>query len=90
MRYQLVLQFAAGTLTDYDALVALESQLIDVLGNSAVDGHDLGSGEANIFIHTTDPQNTFRQLAPVLERSGRISRVTAAHRRTDEDHYHVL
>ena len=70
MRYQLVLQFAAGTLSDYDALVAMEDQLIELLGESAVDGHDMGSGEANIFIHTSDPQNTFRQLthAPALDR----------------------
>jgi hypothetical protein len=90
MRYQLVLQFAANTLTDYDELVALESQLTDVLGNGAVDGHDMGSGEANIFIHATDPQDTSRQLVPILERSGHISHVTAAYRRTNEDRYHVL
>jgi hypothetical protein len=90
MRYQLVLQFAADTLADYDALVAVESQLADVLGDGAMDGHDMGSGEANIFIHTTDPLATFRQLAPVLERSGHISRVTAGYRRTDGDRYHVL
>jgi hypothetical protein len=72
MRYQLVLQFAADTLTDYDALVALENQLIGSLGHDAVDGHDMGSGEANVFIHTTDPQDTFRRLVPVLERGGHI------------------
>ena len=90
MRYQVVLQFAADTLTDYDALVALESQLTDIRGNAAVDGHDMGSGEANIFIHTTDPQDTFRQLFPVLERNGHVSHVTVAYRRSDGDHYHVL
>jgi hypothetical protein len=90
MRYQLVLQLAADTLTDYDVLVALESQLTDVLGNGAVDGHDMGSGQANIFIHTAGPADTFRQLVPVLERGGHISRVTAAYRRMDGDRYHVL
>jgi hypothetical protein len=90
MRYQLVLQFEAETLADYDSLVAMETQLIGVLGEGAVDGHDMGSGEANIFIHTTDPQDTFRRLIPVLERTGHISRVTAAYRRTDGDRYHVL
>ena len=48
--YQLVLQFAPKALPDYDALVALERQLTGQLGESAVDGHDMGSGEANIFI----------------------------------------
>jgi hypothetical protein len=90
MRYQLVLQFAADTLADYDSLVVMESHLIGVLGDGAVDGHDLGSGEANIFIHTTDPQETFRQFVPLLERTGHLSRVTAAYRPTDGDRYHVL
>jgi hypothetical protein len=90
MRYQLVLQFAADTITDYDTLIALEHQLIDALGDNSVDGHDMGLGEANIFILTNDPQTTFRQLAPVLVRSGHIPAVTAAYRRTDEGRYHVL
>jgi hypothetical protein len=90
MRYQLVLQFAADTLADYDALVAMEHQLMEVLGENVVDGHDMGSGEANIFILTSDPQNTFRQLAPVLVRAGRMSAVTAAYRRIDENSYHIL
>lgn len=90
MRYQLVLQFAAGTISDYDALIAIEHQLIDTLGDNMVDGRDMGSGKANIFILTSDPQRTFRQLAPLLVRTGRMPAVTAAYRRTGEDCYHVL
>ena len=90
MRYQLVLQFAADTIADYDALVALEQQLSAALGDSEVDGHDMGSGEANIFILTSDPQKTFRQLAPVLENTGRMTAVTAAYRSADESSYHIL
>lgn len=90
MQYQLVLQFAAGPAADYDALVAIEHQLIAALGEDAVDGHDMGSGEANIFILTSDPQTTFRQVAPVLEATGYMPAVTAAYRRVNEDRYHVL
>jgi hypothetical protein len=90
MRYQLVLQFGADTIADYDALVAVEHQLIDTLGDGFVDGHDMGSGEANIFIRTSDPHDTFRQLTPMLVRSGRMPAVTAAYRRTDENEYRVL
>jgi hypothetical protein len=90
MRYQLVLQFAANTIADYDALIAIEGQLIEALGDNSVDGHDMGSGEANIFIHTSDPQSTFRQLLPLLEDAPHFSALTAAYRRTDEEHYHVL
>ncbi len=90
MQYQLVLQFAAGVISDYDALIAIESRLITALGEDAVDGHDMGSGEANIFLSTSDPQKMFRQVTPLLERSGQMAAVTAAYRRTDEDLYHVL
>jgi hypothetical protein len=90
MEHQFVLQFAAGTVPDYDVLIAMENQLIQTLGEAAIDGHDMGSGEANIFLRTSDPQETFRQVARLLERTGRLKEVTAAYRRTDEDHYHVL
>ena len=90
MQCQLILQFAADTLADYDALVGLENQLIETLGENTVDGHDMGFGEANIFILTPDPRKTFDLLAPILERTGHISHVTAASRRTDEDRYHIL
>ena len=88
--HQLVLQFAASGIRDYNDLSALEQQLIGELGETALDGHDMGSGEANIFIVTSDAQKTFRQLIPVLQRSGRLPEVTVAYRRTDENQYHVL
>ena len=51
MEHQLVLQFRGDSLADCDAMVALEHELREELGNSAdVDGHDVGSGETNIFI----------------------------------------
>ena len=87
---QLVLQFAASSLRDYDDLVALERHLAAELGESKVDGHDMGSGEANIFIITSDAQKTFRELVPVLQRVGRLPEVTAAYRHTDENRYQVL
>jgi len=90
MQYQLVLQFVADAISDHDALIAIESQLITALGEAAVDGHDMGSGQANIFIITSDPQTTFREIAPLLERTGHMAAVAAAYCGTDEDHYHVL
>ena len=56
MKYQLVLQFNASSIEDFDAMVALEEDIERVLGeNHEVDGHDYGSGEMNIFVHTNDP-----------------------------------
>lgn len=91
MDYQLVLQFRGDSLHDFDAMVALEDELIVVLGDSAkVDGHDVGSGETNIFIFTSNPEQTFRQARPVLERRQSLQAVTAAYRRVDGEQFTVI
>jgi hypothetical protein len=60
MKYQLVLQWPAASIKDYDTLIEIEDVLTEKLDDgSDVDGHDAGSGEMNIFIHTDDPQTTF-------------------------------
>ena len=67
--YQLVLQFRGDSLDDYDAMIRLEDDLIaELQGVAEVDGHDMGSGEANIFILTSDPRRTLERAKPVLKR----------------------
>lgn len=67
MEYQLVLQFSTSDSTDFDQLIDLEGQLMVVLaGRHIVDGHDFGSGEMNIFIHTDDPQEAFNLSKPII------------------------
>src|SRR5580658_3053620 len=91
MRYQLVLQFRGDSLADLEALVVLEDRLISDLGRSAeVDGHDIGSGQANIFIFTSDPALTFWRVRQMLQREGRLQNVTAAHRPIDGNDYTVI
>lgn len=66
MRYQLVLQMPAAS-SDFDELVALEGQAESLLGDAGVvDGHDLGSGEMNIFVLTDDPLRAFDRLKPLV------------------------
>jgi hypothetical protein len=91
MRYQFVLQFSGDLLADYDQMIAMEERLTAALGDSAdVDGHDVGSGETNIFIFTDDAAQTFRELRPVLESMDRLKAVTAAFRDVDGDRYSVI
>jgi len=91
MDYQLVIQFRGDSLADYDAMVALENELISELGDSAsVDGHDVGSGEVNIFIITTEPARTFQQSKGVLERKRCLDAVRAAFRPVDGEEYTVV
>lgn len=91
MKYHLTLQFRGDSLGDYDTMVALEDELTEVLGDSAdVDGHDVGSGETNIFIHTSDPSTTFQRVRPVLERTRHLQAVTAAYREAEGERYTVI
>ena len=91
MKYQLALQFPANSITDYDEMIALEQQLIELLGSSAkVDGHDCGSGEMNIFIHTDAPENTFERIRGVLAERELFLKLVAAFRELKGDEYSVL
>jgi hypothetical protein len=95
MNYQLVLQFRGDSLADYDAMVALENELIAELGDYAdVDGHDAVFGEVDIFITTADPVRTFRQSRAVLERRRCLGAVVAAYtpeyRPLDGEEYTVI
>lgn len=89
--YQLVLQFRGSWLSDLDKAAALEEALVTALGDSAnVDGHDIGDGETNIFIITTDPEGTFRRAMPALKRKKVLQAVMAAYRRVDGEQFAVI
>ena len=68
MRYRLILQLPASSMEDYDRIVELEEKLVPTLGNLGnVDGNDMGSGDANIFILTDQPELAFGRLRSTLE-----------------------
>ena len=91
MQYQLVLQFKGDLLADYDAMLALEDDLIQALGDTAdVDGHDIGGGETNIFIVTSEPENAFQLARQVLARSDLLGAVAAAYRPVAGDKFTML
>ena len=91
MDYQLVLQFRGDSLHDFDAMVALEEELREQFGDSAdVDGHDVGSGETNIFIFTSDPAATFHRARPVLEHRQQLQSVPVAYRNVEGEPFTVI
>ena len=62
MNYQLVIQFplADASADDFDRFLMIENELnLALRDKHRVDGHDIGSGEMNIFIHTNDPNEAF-------------------------------
>jgi hypothetical protein len=87
MQYQLVLQFPLSENLDFDALIELETKLTFELGSEHdVDGHDFGSGEMNIFIHTNNPDDAFKKTIGLL--SDQFSSIlNAAYRKLDSDQY---
>jgi len=91
VKYQLVIQIRGDSLSDYDEMVELEDELITELGDSAeVDGHDVGSGETNIFILTNDPLTSLRHSLPLLERRRALVNVRAAYRLVEGERYTVV
>ena len=91
MKYQLVLQWPASSFHNYDAMIELENALSKELPiDSEVDGHDAGSGEVNIFVHTNDPTRVFNALKPMLATSGRLSDSRIAYREQWKSEYTIL
>jgi hypothetical protein len=91
MQFQLVLQFPTDSLADFGSLVALEEDLIVQLEDlGEVDGHDLGAGEMNIFVLTSDPEASFGRVTNLLSEHGLLEKVTAAYRLLDGEDYSIL
>jgi hypothetical protein len=89
--YQLVLQWPASSIEDYDALIEIEDVLIETLtGSSKIDGHDAGSGQANIFIRTNEPYRTFEEIKSVLMGRDAWRGIRAAYRNLEATKYEVL
>lgn len=91
MKYQLVIQFPETLCGDLDWIADLEDHLDALIVDAEVDGHDIGSGEVNIFIHTNNPINTLQVAKNILEDDGvGLENVKAAYREIGEDHYTSL
>jgi hypothetical protein len=92
MRYQLVLQWPSTVpKNDFDQLIEIEDVLIERLTEqNTVDGHDIGSGEMNVFILTDDPQSSFVEITALLEPHKMWSSMRAAYREIQDDQYTVL
>lgn len=91
MNYQLVLQFAADSMADFDRLVSLETKLMETLDDTGVvDGHDFGSGKFNIFVLTNEPTATFAQAHQVILDEAIPNELRSAYREAGGDDYVIL
>ena len=85
-----MLQLPIGEKTDFDLLLDLESRLeIGLRDSHKVDGHDFGSGEMNIFIHTSNPKEAFSEICRLIEFVD-FPEIQVAYRGIDQDEYTCL
>jgi len=91
LKYQLVVQWPASSIDDYDALISVEDALIEGLPSDAeVDGHDVGAAQANIFILTNSPRMTLHVVRAILEARDSLVGVRIAFRDREGNEYTVL
>ena len=91
MKYQLVLQWPASSIKDYDAMIAVENALVEKLSKAHdVDGHDAGSGEVNIFIRTDDPKLGFNEVKDILGTRDSWVDARVAYREVGGSEYTIL
>ena len=91
MKFQLVLQWPTSPATDFDDFIEMESELLDHLDESElVDGHDMGSGQMNIFISTDEPHETLQRAQEILGDFKIWPEVRVAYRDTAGGEYTIM
>ena len=87
MKFQLVLQFHEENEQSFERLISLEESLEQIFKDEHdIDGHDFGSGEMNLFVHTNDPKAAFAVAKNAVLMSG-LSRLEVGYRRLDGENY---
>lgn len=88
MKYQLVIQFPEDLRDGLDLLIKLEDILEANLETAEVDGHDIGSGEMNLFIYTDKPEVTFNEIKNLFESENEaVCNMKAAYRDSEKEEF---
>ncbi|KYF74576.1 hypothetical protein [Sorangium cellulosum] len=83
-RYQLVIQFPHDFFSTHGDVVAFEDRLIACMPRTCVvDGHDIGAGTVNFFIHTDAPEAAHRTFRRYLGTNKVEKRLRIAYRDID-------
>lgn len=91
MKYQVVIQLPEELYGYLDLIAEMEDRLDECLVDAEVDGHDIGNGEVNIFIHTNNPVDTFEVAKNILkEYNSVLENVKIAYRDMNGDRYICL
>jgi hypothetical protein len=92
MKYVLIFQWPTWSLDDYERLIATEELIEDGLSedDGDVDGHNMGSGEMNIFVVTDFPGRAFDQIRQILVENHLFEKARVTNRGIDEEEYIIL
>lgn len=91
MNYQLVVQLPVVNGIDYNLIIKIENDIIDKIKYlGIVDGHDAGSNEMNIFIHTDSPGEVFDILKTFIEDKCLLKYIKVAYRELNKSNYTIL
>ena len=72
-------------------MIELEDTITANVGDIAeVDGHDIGSGETNIFILTNEPRAAFERIKQFLGTRDFMPSLKVAFRRIGDDEFAIL
>jgi hypothetical protein len=91
MEYLLVLQLPpSSSLGEYDLWISLESIRAGIGDFATADGHDIGSGEMNIFFFNEKPKLTFERINVMPSVANHMSNMKVGYREVAEDEYTPL
>jgi hypothetical protein len=85
---QLAFQWPASSEAHYRLLLAIEETIrqgLDPVG--LVDGHDIGAGEMNVFIHSDDPQGTFEKAMSLIQNKYDLKELMVGYRNFEDHDY---
>jgi hypothetical protein len=72
-------------------LIAREESIGESIGDlAAVDGHDIGSGQMNIFLFTENPQRAFKRIKVMPSAANHMFNRKIGYREVGEDEYTLL
>jgi hypothetical protein len=90
---KLIVQLPINSNTDFDGLIQLEEALIRALSTSRdveVDGHDIGEGKFNVFIHLKTWEPALARVTEALDELQLLPRATVAKFHGETESYEVV
>jgi hypothetical protein len=85
---QLAFQWPASSEAHYRLLLAIGETIRQGPGPiGLVDGHDIGAGEMNVFIHTGDPKGTFAKIMSLIEGKYDLKELMVGYRNFEDHDY---